>query len=134
MSVIVRYQNKASLTYTMDAFLPFEGEEIMLNGTKGRIDWNTYEGGGYHREEMRLTHTFGKSEVITDLPQPRPGTHGGADPSLHDLLFHQAQAPDPLGLRAGTRAGVNASLIGIGAYRSIDRGGQVVKLRDLVEL
>ena len=83
---------------------------------------------------MRLTRTFGKSEVITDLPQPRPGGHGGADPSLHELLFRQAHQPDPLGLHAGTRAGVYASLIGIGAYRSIDRGGQVVKLRDLVEL
>ncbi len=134
MSVIVRYENKASLTYTMDAFLPFEGEEVILNGTKGRIDLNTYEGGGYRREDMRLTRTFGKSEVITDLPQPRPGGHGGADPSLHELLFRQAHQPDPLGLHAGTRAGVYASLIGIGAYRSIDRGGQVVKLRDLVEL
>jgi predicted dehydrogenase len=134
MSVIVRYENKASLTYTMDAFLPFEGEAIILNGTKGRIDWNSYEGGGYQNEEMRLTRTFGKSEVMSGLPNPRTAGHGGADPSLHNLLFRHAQAPDPLGLHGGTRAGVYASLIGIGAYRSIDRGGQVVKLRDLVEL
>jgi predicted dehydrogenase len=134
MSVIVRYENKASLTYTMDAFLPFEGEVIMLNGTKGRVDWNSYDGGGYRNEEMRLTRTFGKSEVLTDLPKPTAGGHGGADPSLHNLLFRQAQAPDPFGLHGGTRAGVHASLIGIGAYRSIDRGGAVIKLRDLVEL
>ena len=77
MSVIVRYENKASLTYTMDAFLPFEGEEIMLNGTKGRIDWSSYEGGGYRSEEMRLTRTFGKSEVMTDMPKPRAGRPRG---------------------------------------------------------
>ena len=134
MSVTVRYENKASLTYTMDAFLPFEGEEIMLNGTKGRIDWNSYAGGGYRNDEMRLTRAFGKSELIVDAPNPREGGHSGADPSLHDMLFRHPNVPDPLGLRASTRAGVHASLIGIGAYRSIDRGGAVIKLRDLVEL
>lgn len=134
MTVIVRYENKASLTYTMDAFLPFEGEEIMLNGTKGRIDWSSYEGAGYRNEAMRLTRTFGKSELVTEMPKSRRGGHGGADPSLHDLLFRHRDAPDPLGLSAGTRAGVYASLIGIGAYRSIDRGGQPIKLRDLVQL
>ena len=132
MSVIVRYENKASLTYTLDAFLPFEGDEVIINGTKGRIDWNSYAGGDYRREDLRLTRTFGKSELITDLPKPLAGGHGGADPSMHNLLFRQAGAPDPLGLLAGTRAATYASLIGIGAYRSIDRGGQVVKLRDLV--
>ncbi len=71
---------------------------------------------------------------MTEMPKPRGGGHGGADPSLHDLLFRHRDAPDPLGLSVGTRGGVYASLIGIGAYRSIDRGGQPIKLRDLVQL
>jgi hypothetical protein len=63
----------------MDAFLPSEGEEVMLNGTEGRIDWNSYAGGDYRNEEMRLTPTFGKCEILTDMP------HGSIPFHLHSL-------------------------------------------------
>jgi len=37
-------------------------------------------------------------------------------------------------LRADLRAGVLASMIGIAARRSIERGGQMIKINDLVKL
>jgi len=132
-AVMVKHENGARLSYTANTFMPYEGQEIALNGTKGRIDFNMYDGGGHRDHEVRLTRNFGKSEVIRDF-ETRSGGHGGADPSLHDLIFRNPGAPDPLGLRAGSLAGAYSSLVGIAGYRSIERGGERVRIRDLVKL
>ena len=131
MAVTVRYQSRAMLTYTSSTYLPFEGQAVAFNGTKGRIDYVDMHGGGYQRREIRLTRQFGRSELVTDLPPERPGGHGGADGSLHDLLFRNDPSPDPLGLRADVRAGALASLVGIAARHSIERGGGIVRVADL---
>ena len=134
MSVVVKYENGVTLNYTANTFLPYEGQAISFNGTNGRLDYQDYSGGGFKHDELRLTRSFGKSEVITNFGPQREGGHGGSDSSLHDLIFRGAQQPDPLGLRADLRAGALASLIGIAAYRSIERGGQLIKIKDLVKL
>ena len=132
-SVLVNFANGARLTYTANTFLPYEGQEIAINGSQGRIDFNMYGGGGYQDFQLRMTRTFGKSELVTGLPQ-RAGGHGGADPSLRDLIFRDYDQPDPLGLKASSLAGAYSSLVGIAAYRSIERGGERVKIADLVKL
>lgn len=134
MSVSVRYANRALLTYTSATYLPFEGQSVSFNGTRGRLDYVDMSGGGYERREVRLTRQFGRSEVVTDLPPERPGGHGGADGSLHDLLFRNDPANDTLGLRADVRAGALASLVGIAARHSIERGGTPVRIGDLVRM
>ena len=134
MSVVIRYANRALVTYTASTFLPYEGQSVSFNGTGGRLDYFNMSGGGYARREVRLTKHFGSSEVITDLPPERSGGHGGADGSLHDLLFRNEPADDVLGLRADVRAGALASLIGIAARHSIERGSTPVKIADLVKL
>ncbi len=134
MSVVVRYENGVTLNYSANTYLPYEGQSISFNGTKGRLDYQDYSGGGFKSDELRLTRSFGKSEVVNIVEEQRTGGHGGADGSLHDLIFRGAQKPDPLGLRADLRAGALASLIGIAAYRSIERGGQLIKIKDLVKL
>jgi len=134
MSVRIRYANQAVVTYTASTFLPYEGQSVSFNGTRGRLDYFDMGGGGYERRELRLTRDFGKSEVITDLPPERTGGHGGADGSLHDLLFRNEPAVDPLGLRADVRAGAFASLVGIAARHSIERGGSVVRIQELVKV
>jgi predicted dehydrogenase len=134
MSVVVRYENGVTLNYTANTYLPYEGQAISFNGTKGRIDLSQFSGGGFKSDELRLTRSFGKSEVVTNFEQAREGGHGGADTSLHDLIFRGLPKDDPLSLRASFRDGALASLIGIAAYRSIERGGQTVKISDLVKL
>jgi predicted dehydrogenase len=134
MSVAIRYANRAVVTYTASTFLPYEGQSVSFNGTRGRLDYFDMGGGGYERREIRLTRQFRRSEVVTDLPAERAGGHGGADGSLHDLLFRNEPATDPLGLRADLRAGALASLVGIAARHSIDRGGVPLRLHDLVKL
>jgi predicted dehydrogenase len=133
MSVVVRYENGVTLNYTANTFLPYEGQSIAFNGSGGRLDYQEYSGGGFSKNEVRVTPSFGKSEMVKIAEAQRQGGHGGADGSLHDLIFRGAQSPDPLGLRADLRAGAMASLIGIAAYRSIERGGQMIKIKDLVK-
>ena len=135
MSVTIRYANRALVTYTASTYLPYEGQSIAFNGTKGRLEYVDMSGGGYERREVRLTRQFGR--VGGHHRHRRPsgaGGHGGADGSLHDLLFRNEPADDALGLRADLRAGALASLIGIAARHSIERGSAPVKIADLVRL
>jgi predicted dehydrogenase len=121
MSVRVRYANGVMLTYTANTY-------------QGRLDCQTFGGGGQKVNELRLTRTFGKSEIINVTEAPRTGGHGGSDTSIQDLVFRNQPDPDPLHLRADMRAGALSSLIGIAAYRSIERNGQLVKIKDMVTL
>lgn len=134
MSVIVKYENGVLLNYTANTYLPYEGQAISFNGTKGRIDCNEFSGGGFESDDLRLTRSFGKSELITDLGPRREGGHGGSDTSIHDLVFRGLPKDDPLGLRADLRAGVLSSMIGISARRSIENGSRPIKISDLVKL
>jgi predicted dehydrogenase len=130
-SVMAKYENGARLTYTANTFMPYEGQEIGINGTKGRIDFNMYDAPGYPDHTLRLTRSFGKSEVLA--VEERAGGHSGADPSVRDLIFRGGK-DDPLGLKAGSIAGAYSSLTGIAGYRSIERGGERVKIASLVKL
>jgi predicted dehydrogenase len=134
MSVRVRYDNGVLLTYTANTFLPYEGQSISLNGTKGRLDLQGFGGGGFRYGDLRLSRSFGKSEVVRDVEKPLAGSHGGADASIRNLIFRDQHSPDPLGLRADVKAGALSSLIGIAAYRSIERGGVPVKIAGLVNI
>ena len=131
-SVMARYENGVRLTYTANTFMPLEGQEIAINGSRGRIDFNMYDGPGLHDFEVRLTRNFGESEVVKI--EDRSGGHGGADPGVRDLIFRGSDAADPLQLKAGSLAGAYSSLVGIAAYRSIERGGDRVRIANMVKL
>jgi predicted dehydrogenase len=131
-TIMTRYAGGARLTYTAHTFMPYEGQEIGINGTNGRIDFNMYSAPGYNDQQLRLTRLFGKSELVQVKQQE--GDHGGADPSVRNLILRDTGAPDPLKLKAGSLAGAYSSLVGIAAYRSIERGGRTVRIRDLAKL
>lgn len=132
MTVEVKYKNGVLLNYTMNAFLPYEGQRITLNGEKGRLDvtvnykqpWDVKA-----ENEFRLSKNFG--ETRSWVIERGEGGHGGADEKLRDMLFRENQ-PDPLGKMAGSRAGVMASLVGIAARKSIETG-ESVNIEDMVK-
>jgi predicted dehydrogenase len=134
MSVRVRYENGVLLNYLANTYLPYEGNAISFNGSKGRIDCDGFSGGGFKNDELRITRSFGKSETITDFGPQRVGGHDGADTLVQELIFRGLPKNDHLGLRADVRAGALSSLIGIAARHSIERGGQIVNISDLVKL
>jgi predicted dehydrogenase len=134
MSVRVKYESGAILTYTANTYLPYEGQSISFSGTKGRLDVKSFGDGGVWNKEVRLTRNFGSSETFRDFESGPPETHNGADASLQHLIFRNPSGPDPLHLRAGVQAGALSSLMGIAAYRSIERDGQPIRIADLVKL
>jgi predicted dehydrogenase len=122
MTVEVRYANEALLNYSLNAYLPYEGQSIAFNGQKGRLDVRVYQAQPWKVEgeaEFRLTLNFKGTK--TWVVRSERGEHGGADARLKDLLFKPG-TPDPLGKAAGSRAGVLSSLIGIAARKSIETG------------
>jgi len=131
MTVEVKYRNGTLFTYSLNAFMPYEGQRIAFNGEKGRLDVRIYMTQPWQAEyesDFQLTKSFGDTR-IWHLSQPE-GAHGGADEKLKEMLFLQGQ-PDPLGKMAGSRAGVMASLIGIAARQSIETG-KSVRIQDLI--
>ncbi|MDZ7605517.1 MAG: Gfo/Idh/MocA family oxidoreductase [Cyclobacteriaceae bacterium] len=132
-SVQVSYDNGTLLTYTLNAYLPYEGQYICFSGEKGRLDVKL----NYRQPwavpgpvEFRLTKDAktSRSWVVS----PETGGHGGADERVKDMLFKPGQ-PDPAGQKAGSRAGILSSMIGIAARKSIETG-QRVAIKDLINL
>ncbi len=127
--VEVLYNNGTILNYSMNAFMPYEGQRISLTGEKGRLDVRIFARQSWetdHSIELRLSKNFGDS--ITWGITPPKGGHGGADDKMKDMLLKPNQ-PDPLNKRAGSRAGILSSLIGIAARQSIETGEKIEILK-----
>lgn len=138
MTVEVKYNSGVLLSYSLNAYMPYEGQRIAFNGTNGCLDVRKYARQSWdvpYEAEFRLSESFGTSRTWTlggegEVDQGQGG-HGGADAELKDLLFNP-DASDPLDQKAGSRAGVLASLIGIAARKSIETGEQV-RIEDLID-
>ncbi|WP_026701867.1 Gfo/Idh/MocA family oxidoreductase [Salibacterium aidingense] len=140
LGVLVTYKNKAILTYSLNAYLPWEGFIVSFNGSKGRIEMRIREqsyinSGGAKTEEGAIAE-----KSITVMPMFAPpydvdieegaGGHGGGDPLLlHDLFG------EPLGVRDERSAshidGALSILTGIAGNQSL-RTGQAVNVDELV--
>ena len=152
MSVMVQYRNRAVMTYSLNAFCPWEGYRVCFNGTKGRLEFNvvekSYVSGGYEdfnmpgmRElegekktlvpEIIFQPQFGKPQVI-DYEQGDKGGHGGGDVRLLNHVFGGAE-DDPLGHAAGYFDGAASIMTGISANESM-KTGQPVTVNSLVDL
>lgn len=151
MGVMVRYKNKAIMTYSLNAHCPWEGYRVCFNGTKGRLEFNvvekSYVSGGHEdfnqpgmREldgdkkdivpEIIFQPHWGKAQVIS-YEQNDKGGHGGGDVRLLEHLFKGAKN-DSLGHAAGYYDGAKSILIGIAANKSMQTG-LPVNVKDLVQ-
>jgi len=153
MGVMVRYANRAVMTYSLNAFLPWEGYRVCFNGSKGRLEFNVVESShvragtpedvtmpgmrelGQDKQAMVPMIIFqpiwGKPMVI-DVDEGDLSGHGGGDARLLRDVFIGA-GDDPLGHAAGYVDGARSILTGIAANQSI-RTGLPVRVRDLVRL
>lgn len=157
MSAIVNYSGGAQLTYTLHAFVPFEGWRIAFNGSKGRLEAGVAQDYYYEErrtlaerkkiqrsydpiraargelealtaDEIRIYPLYGGSELVL-VPRAKGG-HGGGDVRLRDMLF-RPNVPDPLGHAAGSHAGAMSILTGVAANRSMETG-LPVRIADLL--
>jgi predicted dehydrogenase len=141
MAVIVRYQNNAVMTYSLNAYMPWEGYNVVFNGSKGRLEVNVVEksyinAGGEKGDEgalvgktLTVKPMFGKPY---DVPfEVGSGGHGGGDRVMLNDIFGVPE-PDRFKRAAGHVDGAYSILTGIAANKSI-ASGMPVNIRNLVE-
>ena len=141
MGVLVQYQNKAILTYSLVAYQPWEGYRIAINGTKGRIEMSIVEQsyvnslgdkskeGALIGKTLRVLPMFGAPYEVE--VEEKEGGHGGGDPVLLNDLFG-APSEDPFHRAANHVDGARSILTGIAANRAIATG-LPVKVGTLVQ-
>ena len=97
MGVIVRYKNNAILTYSLNAYMPWEGYRIAFNGTKGRLEMTIVEQSYVNSGGDKALEGAVKDKRIILFPMWEPpveieleegeGGHGGGDPVLLNDIF-----------------------------------------------
>jgi predicted dehydrogenase len=133
MGALVKYSNGATMSYSLNAAMPFEGYRLAFNGEKGRLEVRDYERQPWKVEEeteIYLTKNFGKREAVA-IPKITGG-HGGGDDRLRDLIFRKAQMPDYMQL-PDSRAGAMSCLTGIAARTSVEQK-RSVKIAEMIRL
>ncbi len=131
MAVVVRYQNQAVMTYSLNAYVPWEGYRIAFNGSKGRIQvaateksyvnagGNAALEGAVKERSIVVYPLFGEAYPVAI--ETKEGGHGGGDPVLLNDLFGEP-GPDPFNRAASHIDGAMSILTGIAANKSIATG------------
>jgi predicted dehydrogenase len=147
MSVLVRYDTGALLTYALNAYSPWEGYRVAFTGTKGRLELTVVERPYVLHEDGTLVDpSYNVNEIIppkltlhqqwqkpVTIPiEEAHGGHGGGDNKLLKDLF-EGVTHDPLGQAAGHIDGAKSILIGVSANHAFETG-QPVKIKDLINL
>ena len=134
MSALVRYANGAVMTYSLNAFMPFEGFRVAFNCERGRLEARDFERQPWeapHETEILVARNFAK-EVTREALQKRAGGHSGGDPRLLDAVFGDAPVPEHLRV-PDSRAGAMSCLTGIAA-RTSSETGLPVRIAELLPL
>ncbi|MDD4891321.1 MAG: Gfo/Idh/MocA family oxidoreductase [Phycisphaerae bacterium] len=146
VAVIVHYDNGTILSYSLNAFAPYEGNRIAFNGSEGRLEltetantsWlvTTPEGAKapMHKPAGAKIEIFPHHSPAYEVEIPKvEGGHGGADSLIVRDLFGPPKTSDPLGHQADHFDGARSILIGIAANRSME-WGRPVTIDELVRL
>ncbi|MEJ1157564.1 Gfo/Idh/MocA family protein [Prosthecomicrobium sp. N25] len=130
MAVTLTTKSGVRVSYSLNACMPIEGHHLAFNGTKGRLEIRQYERQRYEvpkDDEILLLRNFQPGEKIV-VPHAAGG-HFGGDDRLRTMLFVPG-TEDPLGQRAGARAGALALLTGVAALKS-SKEGRPVRVEEL---
>ena len=141
MQVMVRYRNRAVMTYSLNTYAPWEGFNVAFNGSKGRIELMVREtsyinAGGSSQEEgaaegIQLYHfpLHGEPRVVPVAMGE--GGHGGGDNRMLADIFGGSNSGGAFA--ADFRDGAMSILTGLAANRSFQTG-LPVEVADMVDL
>ncbi|TVQ28274.1 MAG: gfo/Idh/MocA family oxidoreductase [Spirochaetaceae bacterium] len=144
MSVLVRYNSGATMSYHLTAYSPWEGFRIAFNGSRGRLEYNVTEvsyistsdtdihgesslGSEKHDAEVPaelILHRHWQAPEYIALDESDESGHGGGDIRLLADVFVGSEA-DPLGRAADHRSGTDSILTGIAANLSMAEGRKI---------
>jgi len=142
MQVIVSYNTGAKMSYSLNAFMPWEGHIVNFNGTKGRLEHKSEETVYISGDGSVPGELLAEGTTIRVFPHFKQaysvevwtgeGGHGGGDPRLLDDLFSPNPPADQYKRAADHRGGAYSILTGVAANRSI-ASGQLIWIGDLVQ-
>jgi predicted dehydrogenase len=139
MQVQVGYANGVSMNYSLCAYSPWEGYEIVFHGTDGELDHRHVGvhgifGGRRHEADDDATttvlHRHGEAPRSLAV-WTGEGDHGGGDPVMLDQLLNPRAADDPYRRGASHVDGAWSILTGIGANVAMGRR-QTVRIDELL--
>lgn len=145
LALIVDYASGATLSYSLNAHSPWEGYQVAVNGTKGRVELTVVERGSVLIDDSSgfvVDPTASPEGVDADDVRPpseklvlqkhfapavevaipgAEGGHGGGDAVLlRDLFFGAGE--DPLEHTASWVDGVRSVSVGLAGNRSLETG------------
>ena len=131
MNVLVQYKNGAQLSYSLNAYSPYEGFRVSFTGTKGRMELLVNEAVYVNAGGDSAMEGVTDCEKITIYPlfekpyeveiEKGIGGHGGGDNVLLNDIFGTPE-PDRFNRAASYIDGAMSILTGISANRSIASG------------
>jgi predicted dehydrogenase len=142
MNVLVKYASGAQMSYSLNAFSPYEGFRVCFTGDKGRIEIEVIEavyvnaGGDSSKEgavvgkKITMYPMFGDVYNV-DIDEGKDG-HGGGDRVMLNDIFGNPD-PDPFKRAAGYVDGCMSILTGISANKSM-ASGMPVDVMSLVDI
>jgi len=142
MNVIVKYDNGATMSYSLNAFNAWEGYQVAFNGTQGRIEHGIQEqvtvfGDGSTPGAIKPGGTYIRIYPLRapayEVPLWRAGKggHGGGDQVMLDDLFLPEKTYDKYLRASDQRAGAYSILTGIAANLSF-KNGKEITVADLI--
>lgn len=140
MGVLVRYRNNVIMTYSLIAYAPWEGFNVSITGTRGRLESTVAHasyvnaGGAISNEgtnafEKIMIHPQFKKPYEVEIPKAEGG-HGGGDPIMLNDIFGKP-VKDRFNRAASHVDGAMSILTGVAANKSFATG-QPVEIDSLV--
>lgn len=140
MNVIVEYNSGALLSYSLNAFMPWEGYRVEFNGTRGRLEHFCQEASyingdgtvqGKFKEDATTIKIFPNFQTPYEVKVRKgEGGHGGGDEVMLEDIFSKNNN-DPLMRSANQIQGAYSILTGIAANKSMASGKQIF-IRELI--
>lgn len=142
MNVLVKYEKGTLMSYSLNAYSPYEGLRVIFTGDKGRIEYEVVEAvytngsddsskeGVVVGKKIMVYPMFGDAYSV-EIEEGKGG-HGGGDTRMLDDIFAENPVNDPLKRAASHVDGALSILTGIAANKSI-ASGMPVNIKGLVQ-
>ena len=143
MNVLVKYEKGTTMSYSLNAYSPYEGFRVVFTGTEGRMELDVVEkvytnGSGESSKEGAVQ---GKKLVVYpmfgdayEVPiEEGIGGHGGGDTVMLNEIFGTDVPEDDLDRAATHVDGAYSIMTGICANKSI-ASGLPVNVKDIITI
>lgn len=132
MSVNVKYESGLSLSYSLVAYSPYEGWDMVVTGTKGRLEAKTTTLPSDTSDPFEHMTFYNANGDITHFDVKKlTGDHGGSDKIMRSAIF-KGGYDDILGRMASSIDGAESLLIGACANESI-KTGKIINIAEIVD-